>query len=138
MAKTIKFNLTCNGKPIRTLDDLRNNFDVEDVLSYYQNGLLLRWLDVRGFTQEFNAVKAISSRDEIEIIKSLVKIFAVTSDIQQIEQDTYIFTYSKERQEWLKKYESLKNDESMIIKHYHEGFETLIDRILLTIKTTCR
>ncbi|MBR0204816.1 MAG: hypothetical protein IJQ56_10660, partial [Synergistaceae bacterium] len=109
MAKTIKFNLTCNGQPIRTLDDLRNNFEVEDVLSYYQNGLLLRWLDVRGFTQEFNAVKAISSRDEIEIIKSLVKIFAVTSDIQQIEQDTYIFTYSKERQEWLKKYESLKN-----------------------------
>ncbi|MBQ6773895.1 MAG: hypothetical protein IJP48_07555 [Synergistaceae bacterium] len=130
MAKTIKFNLTCNGQPIRTLDDLRNNFEVEDVLSYYQNGLLLRWLDVRGFTQEFNAVKAISSRDEIEIIKSLVKIFAITSDIQQIEQDTYIFTYSKQRQEWLKKYESLKNNESMIIKHYHEGFEALIDRIL--------
>ena len=130
MAKTIKFNLTCDGKPIRTLEDLRNNFSVEDVLSYYQNGLLQRWLDVRGFTDELNAVNAISSRDEIEIIKSLVKIFAITSDIQKIEQDTYIFTYSKQRQEWLRKYEALKNNEAMIIRHYHEGFEALIDRIL--------
>ena len=79
MAKTIKFNLTCDGKPIRTLEDLRNNFSVEDVLPYYQNGLLQRWLDVRGFTDELNAVNAISSRDEIEIIKSLVKISAIFS-----------------------------------------------------------
>lgn len=130
MAKTIKFNLICDGKPIRTLNDLRNNFAVEDVLSYYQNGLLKRWLDVRGFTEELDAVNAINSPDEIEIIHELVKIFAITSDIQQIEQDTYIFTYLKEREEWLRKFDALEQEQAKIIAHYHEGFEALLDKIL--------
>lgn len=35
MAKTIKFNLICDGFPVRTLEDLQNHFSVEDVLTYY-------------------------------------------------------------------------------------------------------
>lgn len=46
MAKTIKFNLICDNKPIRTIDDLQNNFLIEDVMEYYDNGLLDRWLEV--------------------------------------------------------------------------------------------
>lgn len=52
MAKTIKFNLICDDKPVRTIEDLQNNFSIEDVLSYYNNKLLQRWLEVRGYTEE--------------------------------------------------------------------------------------
>ena len=52
MAKTIKFNLVCDGNSVRTLEDLKNNFSIEDVLEYYKSGLLLRWLNVRGFEEE--------------------------------------------------------------------------------------
>ena len=38
MAK-IKFNLNFGGEQIRTLDDLRDNFSIEDVLDVYSNGL---------------------------------------------------------------------------------------------------
>ncbi len=44
MAKTIKFNLICDDTPVRTIEDLRENFSIEDVLMYYRNGLLERWL----------------------------------------------------------------------------------------------
>ena len=47
MAKTIKFNLICDNQPIRTIEDLQNNFSIEDVLTYYNNRLLHRWLEVR-------------------------------------------------------------------------------------------
>ena len=33
MAKTIKFNLICDGKPVRTIEDLQENFSIEDVLN---------------------------------------------------------------------------------------------------------
>lgn len=36
MAKTIKFNLICDGKSIRTIEDLQENFSVEDILKYYE------------------------------------------------------------------------------------------------------
>lgn len=52
MAKTIKFNLICDNKPIRTIEDLQDNFSIEDILKYYENGLLLRWLHVRGYHEE--------------------------------------------------------------------------------------
>ncbi len=34
MAKTVKFNLICDGTPIRKIDDLRDNFSIEDILSF--------------------------------------------------------------------------------------------------------
>ena len=59
MAKTIKFNLICDDKPVRTIEDLQENFSIEDVLKYYQNGLLLRWLEVRGYEAEYKKVSEI-------------------------------------------------------------------------------
>ncbi|MBQ6417767.1 MAG: hypothetical protein IJJ91_03745 [Synergistaceae bacterium] len=130
MAKTIKFNLICDGKPIRTLDDLRNNFSVEDVLSYFQNGLLKRWLNVKGFSEELKKVSAIMSKDEIEIITALIQIFGITTDMADIEKDTFIFKYTKNRQAWLRKYKEVGNNQELIVKHYHEEYEALIDKIL--------
>ena len=36
MAKTIKFNLKLNGNSIRTIEDLKENFVLEEVLKYYK------------------------------------------------------------------------------------------------------
>lgn len=38
MAKTIKFNLICDGDPVRTIENLQNHFSVEDLLDYYEKG----------------------------------------------------------------------------------------------------
>ena len=43
MAKTIKFNLIC-GYPARTIEDLQDHFSVEDLLDYYEKGLLAKRL----------------------------------------------------------------------------------------------
>lgn len=40
MAKTIKFNLICDGYPARTIEDLQNHFSVEDMLQ--QTFLILK------------------------------------------------------------------------------------------------
>lgn len=50
MAKTIKFNLILDDKPVRTIEDLRENFSIEDILELYNNGLLQSWLEVRGYS----------------------------------------------------------------------------------------
>ena len=40
MAKTIKFNLICDGYPARTIEDLQDHFSVD----YYEKGLLAKRL----------------------------------------------------------------------------------------------
>lgn len=99
MAKTIKFNLICDNNPIRTIDDLQNNFSIEDVLAYYNNQLLHRWLEVRDYKEELEKVTAITVDKPVEVVKELIKIFGVISDDKKIEEGVYILEYLEERKE---------------------------------------
>ena len=89
MAKTIKFNLICDGNPVRNLEDLQNNFSIEDILAYYNNKLLHRWLKVRGYEKELEAVNEIIAEKNIDIIKSLISIFGIDLDKNDVAENVY-------------------------------------------------
>ena len=97
MAKAIKFNLICDDKPVRTIEDLQENFSIEDVLKYYQNGLLLRWLEVRGYKSEYKKVSEIREIETLEIVKELIKIFDVEADEKKVEEGVYMLQFLEER-----------------------------------------
>ena len=130
MAKTIKFNLICDEKPVRTVEDLQNNFSIEDVLAYYRNGLLTRWLKVRGYTEELEKVNAIPDEDSLEVIKALIKIFNVSTDDKEIAQGVYILKYLEESKELLDCYRQENFKKQSIIDDYATGYRQLIDGIL--------
>lgn len=129
MAKTIKFNLICDNKPIRTIDDLQNNFSIEDVMGYYSNKLLHRWLEVRNYKEELERVKSITVDKPIEIVKELIKIFNVVSDDKKIEEGVYIFEYLEERKELCSIYERENYKTKKIIEDYEVGYRQLVDGI---------
>lgn len=104
MAKTIKFNLICDGHPVRTLDDLREHFSIEDVLAHYKSGMLERWLEVRGFEKELDAIRAVPFVDQISAAKSLVKIFDVERDNTKIEEVGHYLRYEADRKEVEQRY----------------------------------
>lgn len=130
MAKTIKFNLICDDKPVRTIEDLKNNFSIEDVLSYYSNKLLHRWLEVRGYSDELEKVNAITAEKDIEIIKELIKIFNVICDNKKIEESVYMLEYLEERQELCSIYDKENYKTKDIIKDYEMGYKHLVEDIL--------
>lgn len=130
MAKTIKFNLICDQKPIRTIEDLQNNFSIEDVLTYYRNGLLTRWLEVRGYTEELEKVNTIPEMDSLGIIKSLIKIFNITADDNEVKQGIYILEYLNESKELLECYRQENFKKQNIIDDYATGYRQLVDGIL--------
>lgn len=130
MAKTIKFNLICDEKPVRTIEDLQNNFSIEDVLDYYNNKLLHRWLNVRGYDSELEAVSAITSNDPMEIIKELIRIFDVSTDEKKVEESIYMLKYLDERKELCAIYEQENYKTKSIIDDYEAGYRQLVDGIL--------
>ena len=93
MAKTIKFNLICDGFPVRTLEDLQNHFSVEDVLTYYNNRMLHLWLTVRGYTEELDVISDIRQEDPSAIAKKLIRIFDISTDKQEMETTLYFLRY---------------------------------------------
>ena len=130
MAKTIKFNLICDGHQVRTLEDLRNHFSIEDVLQYFRDKVLEKWLCVRGYNDELEAIQQISATSPYDIIKELVSIFKIESDIDKIEYSTSIITYRESRILTDKKYDekSLKSDS--LYSEYFQRYDELIDDII--------
>lgn len=60
MAKKIRFPLNlADGTQARSLDELKEHFDLESVLSYYKSGKLLTWLRDRYIETEADAVEAL-------------------------------------------------------------------------------
>ena len=130
MAKTIKFNLICNDYPVRTIEDLKNNFSIEDILEYYHNGLLKKWLQVRGYDEYFTKVSEIHSSSNIDIITELIKIFELESDDSKIRESISILEYIHERKELLQEYKSENYKINNIINEYHKGYDEIINDII--------
>ena len=131
MAKTIKFNLICDNTPVRTIEDLQNNFSIEDVLNYYRNGLLCRWLEVRGYDEQLKKVKAIRATDSMDIIKELIAIFEISCDMKKVEEYIYILKYQIEEQLQNDVYEKEGYQVDTIIEDYRQGYSRLINSIYL-------
>lgn len=130
MAKTIKFNLILDGNPVRTIEDLRENFSIEDILEVYNNNLLHRWLQVRGYLEILEKVNSIKNENNIEQIKELIKIFNVEIDDAKVEEGIEILNYTIERQLLLERYEELNYKRKEVIDNYHKGYNSIVNDIL--------
>ncbi|MCQ2372711.1 MAG: DUF6273 domain-containing protein [Phascolarctobacterium sp.] len=73
----IKFNLYCDGQPIRSLEDLRENFNIDDIYEDYQSGKLVKWLQSRNYEREYIQIERINSKDKKAICDKLCVIFGV-------------------------------------------------------------
>ena len=130
MAKTIKFNLVCDGHQVRTLEDLRNHFSIEDVLQYFRDKVLEKWLCVRGYKEELEAIQQISASSPYDIIKELVSIFKIESDSDKIEYSTSIITYRESRILTDKKYDEKTLKSDSLYSEYFQRYDELIDDII--------
>jgi hypothetical protein len=77
--RSIKFILPIHKHDIRTLEELKDHFELENVYDHYVDGILEKWLDVRGYTTEYQAVHKLKQDDKLKdkrnILNALVQIF---------------------------------------------------------------
>ena len=114
MARIVKFPLLMNGVEVRTLDELKNNFDVESVVGYFNDGRLIIWLRARHFDDEADKVAKLNKNDSA-LHKKLCEIFGVESEVEDL--DIGEIARRTERLNKLKQYtydkEILKNVDSV-------------------------
>ncbi len=77
MARKIRFPLKMkNGAEVRTLEELKDNFDLESVLGYFMDGKLQTWLADRYYDEKAEAVAALS-KDMPDLNAKLCEILEV-------------------------------------------------------------
>lgn len=101
----VKFPLKMSdGTSVRTLEELREHFDLEAVLGYYSNGRLIKWLEDRYYDEEARAVRGMDSASE-NFKKKLCEILGVIySEKTDGGLDLGDIVKNNERRERLKKY----------------------------------
>ena len=126
MAKAIKFNLILNKQAVRDLEDLREHFNIEDLLAAFNNGSLQRWLQVRGLTTALEKIRTLPKDDLPAVAVGLCAVFHGFLSQEDSEAAAYIFTLrEKERQELLR-YKSLAEQRDNIITRYHAEYDKLL------------
>lgn len=109
MAKKIRFPLAmADGVQIRTLDELKEHFDLEAVLEYYKSGKLLTWLQDRYLETEAEAIQALDEHST-DLPAELCKIFDVEYHGDPIDVDEIA-----RRQERLKQLRTYTDEKDFI------------------------
>ena len=112
MAKKIRFPLQMNGTDVRTIEELREHFDLESVLGYFANGKLATWLRDRYYDNEAVAVETLSADDQ-KLAQKLCSILNVPYTEENADID---IAFIKRRQEKIAILSQTTNDESLISK----------------------
>ena len=128
MAKTIKFNLLLDDNPVRDIESLQNNFCIDDILEVYENGLLQKWLKVRGFDEHLAKIESV--KKESSIIVELIKIFDIEKDDTEIRESIYSLEFQEHRKKSLEMFNTIDNTLKKTIEKYHKEYDELIENII--------
>ena len=97
MAKIIRFPLKMkNGAEVRTLDELKENFDLESVLGYFADGKLVKWLSDRYCDEKAEAVAALST-DMPDLNAKLCEILEVEYQPESDSTDMELIAKRREK-----------------------------------------
>ena len=117
MAKKIKFALKMkDGVEVRNIQELRDNFDLNQVTVYFMDGKLETWLNDRYYDEEVEQIESLQ-KDDTELQKKLCQIFGV-----EYEEDTMTPEEIEARNRKLAKLKEITDDEEILANVDHVAF----------------
>lgn len=135
MATQNKVKLQVAGKWIGSLEALRNNFFLNEILELYHSGDLAQWLLLAGFQNEYEQVVALNGKENISLSRELAKIFKVNCEkehiklmVAKMDRKSPPYTYSELLDEickinTLKKVDTIKALIELLIKNYYDEYK---------------
>lgn len=129
MAKLIKFNLLLDEKPVRDIDGLRNNFNIHELLDYYESGVLERWLHARGYNDILIKVQGIENNSEENVLKGLINAFEIDINQDSLREAIYSLQQIKRRKEQIERFRKDEFKIARIIEDYHLEFYQVLQEI---------
>jgi len=129
-AKVIKFNLHCNGVSIRTIEELQNNFNIDDVLVYFKTNQLQKWLQNRHYDEYAEKVAKLKpDENDMQNIKKLSEIFGLHIDDSMLKEFELIKQYQEEKFKKLGEYSKLQESRDAVRDDYFKNYTNLLNEI---------
>lgn len=118
--KQIKFNLLVDNVPVRSLAELRENFNISDIHEYFLSGQLVNWLTSRNCIAEAQSVAAIDKNTSLEeYLPKLLNVLGCDSAVSQDAVQLFLF----ETQERVKQKKLILDQQEKIEKTLVKGIQ---------------
>ena len=132
MAKVLKFGLMLDDCNVRSLEGLQEHFVIEDVLKYFEDGTLSRWLRVWDYKEQLAAVEAIDKTlDKKDIVLQLANIFGIENvDSTDIEKALSVFSYLDKKQKFQVTVQENALFKKQAVEEYFAGYEAIIQHMI--------
>ena len=135
MLKRIKFNLLLGNKYCKNLEDVKNNFNIHDILDYFDKGILEKWLTAQNLNDVNEKVSAIDKNADIyKKVNSLMEIFYEDEDENNIKEmskeATYMIEFENKRKDDLEVFSKNNFKEKEVIDNYFKNYEDIINLII--------
>lgn len=127
--KKIKFNLHTNGIGVANLEDLREHFNIDDILNHYKSGLLQKWLEVQGLQEELEKLNKLSIEDN-ELISKLLNIFEIKYSKEDIKEIELSRSYLENKQKFLENFKKNQNNFNQCLEDYFSDFRSTLYQII--------
>lgn len=110
MAKKVRFPLEMSGGvQVRSMEELRENFSLVDVMGYVDNGKLITWLNDRYETEIAETIELLNSDS-----KTYVEELCVALGVEYVEADSMSLEEIQERNEKIEKLKVYTDDSKYI------------------------
>jgi hypothetical protein len=132
--KRIKFFIEVNGYPVRSLEELEDNFHIQDVLELHRAGILSRWLAAHRFenyekmVDDLKTIPIASEPDlltDIETAEKLMAMFCPQLPDTFRQGELQYLRYLTGRAAKLESLKKTEQDVGEVINTYHSGYEAL-------------
>ena len=75
-----RFALFTNGVKVETLDELRENYNISDMLQNFESKALHRWLAINNFQEELKKIESITNDVGDKLSNTLMEYFALSDE----------------------------------------------------------
>jgi len=113
MIKKIKFNILVDNQRCRTIDELRNNFNLVDVFELFKTGKLEKWLKIRKFSELESILEIDKEASEDIMLRELCRIFIIEFSDDLI-ADELMYSHYKQLSD------KNKNDKALVKKIFDQ------------------
>lgn len=126
--KTIKFNLNVNNQMIRSVDELHQNFNIDDIYELYESKILQKWLRINNENDLAKQLDSIENESDLsEKILKILSIFNFTTSDSELR--TYAYLYKRAYRERVAFHSDQENLFEDNISHYHKNYTFLKNRL---------
>ncbi|KQY94273.1 hypothetical protein ASD24_01545 [Paenibacillus sp. Root52] len=104
LKRNIKFPIVLqSGNQVRTIEELKENFEIETIIRYFSDGRLFTWLEQRYYIKELHSLQDVN-KDSLTVPLDIANIFGI--DIEEIEFNYQHYKEERAKIEVLNKYTS--------------------------------